>query len=98
MWSAAVALLGIVDLGRVGSLDRRLAVLDLEKNHRQARLIVIVEGHLADRARIVDLGERRADLLAVDALGLLDRLGEKMGGLPVHIGMVVGRFAVLGGE
>ena len=82
---------GIFDFGRVGSLDGGLAVLDLEEDHRQAGLVVIVEGHLAHRAVIFDIGQRVADLRPIDA-SRLDSLGEQMHCLPMHIGVVVGCF------
>src|SRR5438445_9098885 len=81
---------GILDFGRVGPLDGRLAVLDLKQDHRQASLIVIVESHLAHRAVILDLGQGVADLATIGTAGRFDGLGQKMHGFPMYIGVIVG--------
>src|SRR4030095_613293 len=59
----------VVDLGGNRSLDGRLAVGDLQQHHRHHGLVVVVEGHDAHRAVVLDPGQRIADGLALHAVG-----------------------------
>src|ERR1700709_924290 len=55
------ALLGagpVVPLRGDHSLDDRLGIDDLDQRHRQDGLVVVIEGHLAHRAFVVDAGQR----------------------------------------
>src|ERR1700751_370216 len=60
----------VVDLGGDRSLDGRFAIGDLEQHHRHHGLVVIVESHHAHRAVVLDLGQRVADVLALQAVGV----------------------------
>src|SRR5256886_13427224 len=66
--------------------------------HGQASLIMIVEGHLAHRAVVLDPGQGVANLGPVGAAGCLDGLGQQMNRFPMHIGVIVGSLAIFGFE